>query len=168
MTLPQRIAGEIHDGTASSSHVPPAAGAATEDRPAPSPPPPAVPEIIMVPLPDGSPASHAAGATSAASGGDQGQPPNGDDGNDGNDGNDGVRGPAPESPAGVKTARQAILCEVCGKVVPSTCCGDDRTVDYCQCPRCPICWDGIKKDEDDTQVLDCCHVSWLGRSLLPV
>ena len=56
-------------------------------------------------------------------------------------------------------------CTECGKQIPSSC-GDKPEFDHCVCVRCPMCWERVSKTEDNTEVLDCMHVSWLGQCLL--
>lgn len=114
----------------------------------------------MVPLTD---ASGPPGAVAAATTGSPSSPPtvapHQPDGND-----SAAEPPAPTSPPGVSTARK--MCDTCHQVVPWNCFGDDRDGALCSCPRCCICWELIRKDQDEVQVLDCMHVSRLVRSLL--
>ena len=70
-----------------------------------------------------------------------------------------------ESESSVPSAKDRQVCEECGKFIPSSCCGDQPDLDTCPCPRCPICWDRISKDEKDVEVLDCMHVSWPGQCI---
>ena len=55
------------------------------------------------------------------------------------------------------------LCSQCHKFVPSSC-SEKPELDSCPCPRCPMCWDRISKDQGDVETLDCMHVSWLGHN----
>ena len=80
----------------------------------------------------------------------------------------GITGPTPASGnARESTPASGVpreLCSECRKFVPSSC-SEKPEFDICNCPRCPMCWDRISKDNgDDVETLDCMHVSWLGHN----
>ena len=76
-----------------------------------------------------------------------------------------ARESTPATPAS-GNARARDLCSLCHKFVPSSC-SEKPELDTCICPRCPMCWDLIPKDQTvDVETLDCMHVSWLGHNAL--